>query len=210
MKQLGLLLLAAIGNGLGSALMFETHIGMSAWGAAASNLSLYFGMSPGVAFIHVSLWFYLIAIILNKTFVVREMFFSMCFLVAFSALMDGFIWLIPDMSNVSLFLRIAINLGGMLILLGSISLHLHINLAIHPMDVFLQAMQRRFRNVAIGTYLAYGSAFVVAVTFGLLAGGIRDIGIGTALILLLGGLIMHWYDRYLFSKWKKGQQYVSD
>ena len=210
MKQLGLLLLAAVGNGLGSAIMFETHIGMSAWGSAASNMSLFFGMSPGVAFIHISIWFYLIAVILNKTIVLRDMFLSMAFLIAFSGLMDGFIALIPDLTSMSMVSRIALNILGMLILLGSISLHLHINLAVHPMDVFLKAMQDRFDNVAIGTYLAYGSAFLVAVVFGILAGGIRDIGIGTALILVLGGVIMHGYDKVIFSKWKDTTTHVSD
>ena len=152
----------------------------------------------------------MIAIILNKTVVLRDMFLSMTFLVVFSLLMDGFILIIPDLTSLSMLVRVALNIVGIFVLLGSISLHLHINLAVHPMDVYLKAMQTKFNHVAIGTYLAYGSAFIVAVIFGLLAGGIRDIGIGTVLILVLGGVIMHGYDTLLFSKWKETSSHVSN
>lgn len=200
MKQAYLLIIAVLGNGLGSALMFQTHLGMSAWGAAASNVSLFFDISPGTAFVLVSLLFYLIAIALRGSVKLLDTFLSMVFLVTFSLLLDGFIALLPDLSSQSLLLRLCWNILGMLILLGSISLHLKVNLFVHPMDVYLQAVQERLQNVTRGTYIAYGTAFFIAVIFGLLAGNIRDIGIGTALLLVFGGMIMGWYDKQLFRR----------
>jgi uncharacterized membrane protein YczE len=209
MKRYIWLLIVVLGNGLGSALMFQTHLGMSAWGAAASNVSLFFGITPGTAFVFVSIVFYLLAILLTGPVRLFDAGLSMLFLMTFSLLLDGFITLIPDLSSSTIMVRLGWNIVGMLILLASISLHLKINLCVHPMDVYLRSVQIRVKSVTFGTYLAYASAFLVAIVFGLLAGTIRDIGIGTALLLLFGGVIMGGYDRYLLSSWE-GSSHVSD
>lgn len=201
MKKAFYLLLAIIGNGIGSAIMFQTHLGMSAWGASASNVSLFLGITPGIAFLLVSVLFYVIAILVRKEFVLKDCLLSTVFLLSFSFLLDLFISVLPDFSTLSLALKVLINFLGMVILLGSISLHLKVNIAVHPMDVFLKTMQEVvFKNVANGTYFAYTCAFIIAITFGLLAGGIRDIGIGTVLTLATGGLIMAFFDKYVMSK----------
>ena len=201
MKKTFYLVLAIIGNGLGSAIMFQTHLGMSAWGASASNVSLFFGITPGVSFIAVSALFYIIAIVVRKKFVWSQFFLSMIFLVSFSVVLDLFILWLPEFTSLHLAWKVLINILGMLILLGSISLHLYVDIAVHPMDVFLQTMQKNvFKNVLNGTYFAYSCAFVIAITFGLLAGGIRDIGSGTVLTLTLGGLVMAFYDKYVITK----------
>ena len=203
MKQYIWLLIVVLGNGLGSALMFQTHLGMSAWGAAASNVSLFFDITPGTAFVFVSAVFYLFAILLTGRIRLLDTLLSVLFLVTFSLLLDLFIQILPDLSSSTMIVRILWNILGMLILLASIQLHLKINLCVHPMDVYLRSVQVRMKNVTLGTYLAYASAFIVAIIFGLLAGTIRDIGIGTGLLLLFGGVIMGVYDRYLFQSWKE-------
>lgn len=201
MKKATYLLAAVIGNGFGSAIMFQTHLGMSAYGASASNVSLFFGISPGFAFIVLSALFYVVAILVRKRFVFHEFVLSTLFLLTFSFLLDLFILLLPDFTNYPLYLKLIINLAGMLILLFSISLHLHVNIAVHPMDVFLRTMQLNvFKDVANGTYFSYFCAFTIAIIFGLLAGGIRDIGIGTVMTLVTSGLIMALYDKYIISK----------
>ena len=202
MKQYIWLLIVVLGNGLGSALMFQTHLGMSAWGAAASNVSLFFDITPGTAFVFVSAVFYLFAILLSGRIRLLDTLLSVLFLVTFSLLLDLFIQILPDLSSSTMIVRILWNILGMLILLASIQLHLKINLCVHPMDVYLRSVQVRMKNVTLGTYLAYASAFIVAIIFGLLAGTIRDIGIGTGLLLLFGGAIMGFYDRYLFRWWE--------
>lgn len=202
MKQYVWLIIVVLGNGLGSALMFQTHLGMSAWGAAASNVSLFFDISPGTAFVLVSLVFYTLAILLLRGIRLFDTIQSMIFLVTFSLLLDGFIMILPDLSGSLMIVRLLWNVLGMLILLASISLHLKINVCVHPMDVYLRAVQIRLKNVTVGTYIAYTSAFLVAIIFGLLAGTIRDIGVGTLILLLFGGAIMGLYDRYLLRFWE--------
>jgi len=201
MKKIGYLILAIIGNGLGSALMFQTHLGMSAWGASASNVSLFFHITPGASFIIISVVFYITAVLVRKKFVWRDFILSTIFLVSFSLVLDLFILILPDFTTLNMVYKLGLNIIGMLILLGAISLHLFVNIAVHPMDVFLQTMQKNvFKNVLYGTYFAYSCAFIIAIVFGLLSGGIRDIGIGTVLTLTLGGLVMAFYDKYIITK----------
>lgn len=183
--------------------MLQTNLGASAWGAAATNVSRFFDITEGLGFLVVSLVFYGIAIVLRKSFVLWDALWSLGFLLSFSTLLDGFLWLIPDLSSLELWSRIGLNVLGLLVLLYSIALHLRLNIAVHPMDVFLQTMQQQLHNVTLGTYLAYAMAFAVAVTFGLFAGGISDIGIGTVLLLGLGGTIMGLYDKWGFFWWKE-------
>jgi uncharacterized membrane protein YczE len=203
MKRFGFLLLAVSGNALGVGLMLETDLGASAWGAAATNVSRLFDWSEGFGFLVVSMVFYAIAIWLRKAFVLWDAIWSIGFLLSFSTLLDLVLWLLPDLSTMDLWVRIAWNVTGLLVLLYSIALHLRLNIAVHPMDVFLQAVQQRTRNVTMGTYIAYACAFLIAVGFGLMAGGVSDIGIGTLLLLVLGGSIMGLYDKWAFFWWKE-------
>lgn len=204
MKTVGYLVLAIIGNGVGSALMYQTHLGMSAWGASAANLSQFLSITPGLAFLIVSTVFYVLAISLRRSFIWKEAILSFLFLLSFSSVLDGVIYILPSFDSLSFIIRIIINIMGLLVLLLSISLHIKINIAVHPMDVYLKTLQENiFKNVTIGTYVAYASALLVAVTFGLLSGGITDIGVGTILTILCGGLIMGFYDKYTFTSLKR-------
>lgn len=200
MKQLGLLLIAVCGNAFGLALMLETDLGASVWGSAVSNISAFFSITEGVSMIVMSLVFYAIAVLIQQTVSLLDAAMSIAFLVTYGTLLNGFIYLIPNLSELSVIILILLNVVGMLILLFSISLHLHVNRAVHPLDVYMRALQRAFKNVGIGTYVTYGSAFLVAIVFGLLHGTISDIGIGTVMVILFGGAIMEVYDRLLFAK----------
>ncbi|GEM_PF-1655718 len=211
MKKIPYLIVAIIGNGLGSAIMFRTHVGMSAWGTSAANVSYALDITPGMAFIVVSVVFYVVSIVIRKRFVPLEMLLSMLFLLGFSGVLDFFVGVLPDFGVMRLFIRVAINFGGLLILMFSIALHIKVNLAVHPMDVFLKTMQEDvFKNVARGTYVAYGCAFLVAIVFGLIDGEIHDVGIGTVMTLMLGGAIMGFYDRTILKSFGKEQNHVSD
>ena len=198
MKTLGQLVIAVCGNAFGLALMLKTDLGASAWGAATSNLSLFFGWSEGLSIIIISVGFYLIAILIQRRFIWFDALLSLAFLLAFGSLLDVFLRWLPALHDIAIGWRILWNVIGMLVLLFSIALHLHIKIAVHPLDVYMQALQQRFKQVAVGTYLTYGSAFVIAILFGLLHGEIADIGIGTILIVLFGGVIMNGYEKWVF------------
>ena len=159
MKKAFYLVLAIIGNGLGSAIMFQTHLGMSAWGTAAINLSNYLNIYLGLAFNIVAVAFYIIALILMKRFSIKEAVLSFAFSLSFGLFSDIFMYIIPDIPNNLLVVRSIVNILGLLILLFGIAIHLRINLAVHPMDVYLGAVHKVMKSVAKGTYLAYFSAF---------------------------------------------------
>jgi uncharacterized membrane protein YczE len=200
MKKAGYLLFAILGNGFGSALMYQTHQGMSAWGASAANLSRFLSITPGLAFLIISAFFYTIAMVLRRKFVLKETILSILFLLSFSTVLDATIYLLPSFESYAFIVLLLINVIGLGLLLLSISVHIKINIAVHPMDVYLKVLQEDvFKSVTIGTYAAYASAFLVAIGFGLLAGGITDIGIGTVLTILCGGLIMGLYDKHTFT-----------
>ena len=197
MKKIGFLTIAVIGNALGTALMAETELGMTAWGSGALNLSNFFDISLGLGFVCLSILFYIIAITIRKEFIFNEFLMSFAFLFAFGVFTDIFILLLPELIQLSFVVRIMLNLFGLLILLFAIALHLRVNLAVHPMDVFLSVMHKQFKNVAIGTYFVYFIGFAVAIIFGLLHGVIEGVGIGTVNTLLLSGIIMKYYDNKL-------------
>lgn len=201
MKKIVFLTIAILGNGFGSALMFQTGLGMSAWGAASSNVASYFNISLGSSFLFISEVFYIIALLIMRRFNLIEIGLSTLFLFSFSIILDVFVGILPTMTEFGLVDKIAVNVVGMVILLGSISLHLKVNLAVHPLDVFLKAMQTKvFKDVIRGTYFAYTCAFSIAVVFGSLSGNIESIGIGTVLILVFGGYVMGIYDTHVTSK----------
>lgn len=193
-KYLGI---AVLFNALGTALMAESNLGMSAWGTAAINLSNFLNISLGVAFNIVAIFFYIIALIIMRRFSLKEAALSFGFSLSFGFFSDLFMYIIPDITNAQMWLRIIVNIIGLFVLLYGIAVHLRINLAVHPMDVYLGAVQKAQNSVAKGTYVAYFSAFLVAIGFGYFAGGIIGIGLGTINTLLFGGLILDFYDKRL-------------
>ena len=54
MRKLGYLSIAVVGNALGTALMAETNLGMTAWGSGSLNFSNYFNISLGFGFVILS------------------------------------------------------------------------------------------------------------------------------------------------------------
>lgn len=188
------LFFAIIGNALGTALMNNTSLGMTAWGSSAKNVSNLLGVSLGLAFVILSVFFYIIALLIKKKFELRPCIESFLFLFGFAVFSDLFVFLIPDMSGLHYALRLLINVSGLLVLLLSIAVHLKLQIAVHPMDVYLYEMQKAFQSIRKGTYLSYFSAFMVAVIAGLLHGNIEGIGVGTIITLTTSGVIMHFYN----------------
>jgi len=201
-KTIFLLICAVIGNALGTALMTNTSLGLTAWGSAAFNIGIFFNISFGTAFIIMAIIFYLIALLISKKVNFVEMILSLAFLVSFGTLSDLFILIIPNMTNISYVLRLMINFFGLGILIFSIALHLKILIAVHPCDVFLYQMQTICKSDAIGTYLTYGIAFLMAIVFGLLAGEISGINVGTVITVLFSGLMIKLYNRTLLKNLK--------
>lgn len=197
MKKYLYLIVSVIGNALGTALMANTDLGLTAWGSAAQNFSGLLGISFGTGFIVLATIFYVIAMIIQRKIVLLETGLSFAFLISFGLLSDLFINVIPDMSNLNIVLRILINFLGLAILIFAIALHLKILIAVHPCDIFLYQMQKVFKNDAIGTYFTFFTAFSVTIVSGLLNNEITGIGIGTAFTVLLSGLMIRFYNRVL-------------
>lgn len=196
-KRLELLGYAVLFNALGTAMMAESNMGMSAWGTAAINLSNYLGISLGLAFNIVAIVFYILALVIMRRFSWKEALLSFGFSLSFGLFSDIFMYMIPDIPQSMLLVRSIVNIIGLLVLLFGIAIHLRINLAVHPMDVYLGSVQKAFGSIAKGTYVAYFSAFLVAAVFGYLAGGIVGVGFGTINTLLFGGIILNYYDKKL-------------
>jgi uncharacterized membrane protein YczE len=201
MKKLLYLIIAVIGNALGTALMSETRLGMTAWGSGVKNFSYFFNISLGVGFVILSIFFNVLANIIRRKINVMEFIQSFLFLFTFGFLTDFFIALLPSLGDFSLLIRLCINTLGLIILLFSIALHLRVNLAVHPMDVFLSVIQKKLNSVSKGTYFVYAIAFSIAILFGVLNHQILGIGIGTINTLLLSGIIMDFFDKKIVLRW---------
>ncbi|MBN2605473.1 MAG: hypothetical protein JXR62_06610 [Bacilli bacterium] len=210
MKKLLYLMIAVVGNALGTALMSETELGMTAWGSGVKNFSNTFNLTLGVGFIILSVFFYIAANVIRRRVDVMEFLQSFLFLFTFGLLTDLFIMYLPQLSELQIIFRILVNTFGLLILLFSIALHLRVYLAVHPMDVFLSVIQHRLNSVSKGTYLVYIIAFSLAIIFGLWNGHIVGIGIGTINTLIGSGLIMDFFDKKVVLKWfVKGNEKVN-
>lgn len=201
-KTIFLLICAVIGNALGTALMTNTSLGLTAWGSAAYNIGRFFHISFGTAFIIMAIIFYFVALLISKRFNIVETVLSLAFLVSFGMLSDLFIYIIPDLTEINYIFRLLINFVGLGILIFSIALHLKILIAVHPCDVFLYQMQAVCKSDAIGTYLTYGIAFLIAIIFGLLFGEISGIGLGTIITVLFSGLMIKVYNQTLLKNLK--------
>ena len=202
MRKIVYLIIAVLGNALGTALMANTFLGMTAWGSAAFNVSNYLGITLGLGFAILSVIFYVSATLIRKKFILRECIESIIFLVSFSFFADRFVDWFPSFVGYHYVIRLLINIVGMLVLLFSIALHIKVKRAVHPMDVFLYVLQEKVKSVRFGTYLAYAIGFSIAVVFGLLHGWIENIGEGTLLTLVCSGLLMDIYNKKILSKWK--------
>jgi uncharacterized membrane protein YczE len=202
MKRILVLMIAVLLNAFGQSLMAQTEFGMTAWGMAAVNFEAFTGISLGLSFVILSTLSYLVAVLIRKKIDHRECIESFLFLFAFGFLTDVFVSLIPNISEIHILLRFIYNFIGLLILLFSISLHLKVNRAIHPMDVYLREIQDKVKSVRIGTYISYGSAFILGITFGILNGRIEGINIGTVYTLLLSGVIFGFYTNTLLKNVK--------
>ena len=143
--------------------MAQTDIGMTAWGSSALNTANFLGLSLGNGFIVLSVFFYIVALLIAKKIDLIKMIQSFIFLFSFAYLTDLFLLFVPDFTVLPYIVRIVINFIGLLILLFSIAVHLRIQIAVHPMDVYLGAVQKAMKSIAKGTYLAYD--FIVVKPF---------------------------------------------
>lgn len=201
MRKGWMMAIAVIGNAVGQSLMSVTDMGMTAWGTSAANFSAYFNISLGWGFFIVSTIFYIAALIIRRKIIWVEVILSFAFLLSFSVLVNLCISLLPDLSTIWIGYRIGINTVGLFILLFAIATHIRVNIALHPMDVFLRVIQHKMNSIKWGTYVSYSIAFLWAIIFGLLNGEITGFHIGTINTLLFGGLILDFYDKKLISKW---------
>lgn len=201
MRTVIYLVIAITGNALGTALMANSSLGMTAWGSSASNVGSYFHLSIGLGFIILSVLFYGVSIIIRKKFDFIEFIESTIFLLSFSFLADAFINLLPSFIELNMVYRVMINILGMMILLFSIAVHIRLHRFVHPMDVFLSTIQDKLKSISKGTYFAYFVGFSIAIIFGLLSGEIKDIGFGTVMTLLSSGLVMKYYNKWILDKW---------
>lgn len=202
MKKIIVLIIAVLLNALGQSLMAQTEFGMTAWGMAAVNLEAFASISLGLSFIVLSVLAYILGTIIRKRFDGREMVESFLFLFAFGFLTDLFVFLIPNLSELTMLSRFLFNFIGLLILLFSISLHLKVNRAIHPMDVYLKEIQSKVKSVRFGTYISYGSAFVIGIVLGFVNKEILGINFGTIYTLLLSGIIFGFYTNVILKNVK--------
>ncbi len=195
MKMFKYLSMAVLLNAFGTALMAKSNLGMSAWGSAAINFGKFTSLSLGVSFSIIAVFFYLVALYMVKKFSVLNALYSFAFAFSYGFFIDIFVFILPNTESYPYFGKFLINIIGLLIMCYGIAIHLRINLAVHPVDVYLIAVQKRLNSIAKGTYLAYGSAFLAALIFGYFSGGIIGIGIGTANTLLFAGVILDFYDK---------------
>ena len=201
MKKIGYLLIAILGNALGTAIMEASNIGMSAWGSSSLNTAAFFNLELWAGFVILSFMFYFIAVIIRKKFIISEFIRSFLFMIGFSIFTSLFMNIVPDLEYLSYITRAMINIVGLCILMFGIAVHLKVNFAVHPMDVYLHVIQKKL-GVLKGTYFSYFSGFSVAIIFGLINGEILGIGLGTAFTLLLSGLIMKFYNSLVLCHWK--------
>lgn len=201
-RKLLYLLISVLGNALGTALMVNSDMGLTAWGSAAFNVGVFFDISFGTAFIILALVFFGIALTISRSFRIIDIALSIGFLLSFGMLSDLFIGWLSLIKTIPLVLRIGINFIGLSILLFSIALHLKILIAVHPCDVFLYQMQIRFKSDLWGTYFTYGIAFMIAIVFGLLSGSIMGIGMGTIMTVTISGAMIRFYNRTILFKMK--------
>lgn len=199
MKKYAYLLIAIVGNALGTAIMEASNIGMTAWGSSSLNTAAFFSLDLWAGFMILSIFFYSIAVIIRKEFIQSECIQSFLFMIGFSLFTSLFMSIVPDLDYLNYVSRSIINLLGLCILLFGIAIHLKINIAVHPMDVYLKVIQKQI-GVLKGTYLCYFSAFSLAIFFGLINGKILGIGLGTIFTLVLSGLIMKFYNSYILSR----------
>lgn len=197
MKKIIVLIVAVLLNALGQSLMAQTEFGMTAWGMAAVNLEAFASISLGTSFIILSTFSYGIATLIRKRFDGKEMIESFLFLFAFGFLTDLFVYWIPNLSGLHIVVRFLFNFLGLFVLLFSIALHLKVNRAIHPMDVYLKEIQYKVKSIRYGTYVSYGSAFIIGITLGLVNGEVLGINFGTIYTLLLSGIIFGFYSNVL-------------
>lgn len=200
MKKYNLMMIAIIGNAFGTALMANTNLGLSVWGSAAFGLKEYFNIGLGSAFIVLSIIFYLIAIILYQRFNLISCIESFVFAFGFGAFTDLFVNLLPNLSSTYLIFRIILNFAGLAILMFAIACHLKVNRAVHPMDVFLDSVQKKLNSVVKGSYVAYLSAFILTIIFSVMNSKISGIGLGTIMTLLMAGLLLDYYNKKFLSK----------
>lgn len=202
MRKVGYLVIAIVGNALGTVLMNSTSLGMTAWGASSSNVANFFHLSLSNGFLILSIIFYITAVLIRRKFIWNEFLQSFAFMFGFKLFTDLFAIMVPDLTGINIFLRYGINTIGFLILFFAIAVHIKVYIAVHPMDVYLREMQIKLKNVAIGSYISYATAFIIAIIFGVIGDGITDIGYGTILTLAFGGIVLDSYNRFILNKWK--------
>ncbi|AFQ45102.1 YczE/YyaS/YitT family protein [Desulfosporosinus meridiei] len=184
---LGLIILA-----LGVALMEKADLGISMVVAPAYLISLKvnfltFGMAE----------YTLQAVLLIFVCLLLGQFkLSYCFsfvtAVIYGLVLDGWIWMLNDVTAATLSIRIPLYLVGMLFCAMGISLLFHTYLAPEVYELFVKEVSKKYRidinKFKIG-YDCTSCAVAVAMSY-LFFNSLRGVGIGTVICALVNGLII--------------------
>jgi len=196
MKKIKLLMIAIFFNAIGTGLMSFSDLGLSIAGAFAANFANFANISLGLSFNVLSLFFYFIAVLIYRKFNIKEFIYSFSFSLLFGLIMDNFLMLLNGVTITSLYIKMIINVIGFLILFYGVAVHLYINTAVHPLDVFLKAVQEKF-TIKSGTYITYSIFFICSLVFGFLDGQIFGISIGTINTLIFSGVTIGYFTTHI-------------
>lgn len=197
MKKGLYLIFALLFNSLGTAFMLKSNLGMTVWGGTALSASRFFGVSFGMGFLILSFLFYGIAVYFSRDFKLPKAILAFLSMYLYGIMSDYFISIVPDLTHLSFSVRLLIDFIGLLILNLGIAIHIKIDLALFPLDVYLAVMQKVFKSIRNGTYFTYFSAFLVFLILSYFNGDLAGLGLGTIMTLTFSGVNMDLYDRYI-------------
>lgn len=201
-KRYIVLIISILMNSFGNSLMIKGSVGATPWSASYSNISNYFGITPGTASICVAIIMYVLSKIIAKDFKLRDAIICVLITVSYGYLIDFYLFILGRDQSPLMLMNYFYAFAGVIIASCAVSLTIQANVGYMALDDFVKNLKFHIckGNIALSMFMSSGLAILVSVVVGSLAGSIVNITFLTLLFLFGFGFLISIFDKLIVIK----------
>lgn len=198
-KRLGYLIFAIVLDAFANALMIDSNMGSAVWTASAVNISTLLHASYGTTLFVYAVIVTIVNQLLLGKFDTHIFISNLLFSLPFSYLVGFFSDLLNPFHFPSLpiYLRIVIDILGLMLISIGTSIYQRCNLIQHPNDEMAYLLRFKYLHGSAGwgQLVSYTPPIIIMIICFALTGRIISVGIGTVLAMFCQGIIIGMADK---------------
>lgn len=193
-------------NGLGNALTVSMNLGSALWTASAVNISSFFSWNLGLTLFGTALFAALLTIVLLRQLKLKQVIGNIIFMVPFSLVVNYLtsLLMMTSLPELPYFVKLIIDLIGIVFIGCGISLYQRVNLIMHPVDDLMKVIRFKYTNgnPVSAQLLTFTPPIIIIIIIFAVSHQLSAVNIGTIFALFFQGKIVDLADKFLFPNFK--------